>query len=112
MVKLTILFFYRRVFGSKSKVKWATAIGIVLVICLNGGVFLANLFSCRPIQRTWNPMVPGQCFNPVILPYLSGVSSFLTDLYVLVIPIPVIWSLNLDVKRRLRVMAVFGLGIL
>lgn len=111
-MKLTILFFYRSLFGAKLKIKWATTIGIVIVICLNGGVFLANLFSCQPIQRTWNPLVPGHCFNPVILPYLSGGSSCITDIYVLLMPIPVIWNLNLDMKRRLRIMAIFGLGIL
>jgi len=56
--------------------------------------------------------MPGRCFPPKILPYLSGVLNSATDIYVLIIPIRPLWDLQMDLNRKLRVMAVFGVGIL
>jgi hypothetical protein len=57
-------------------------------------------------------MLDGTCFNPQILPYLSGATSSMTDIFVLVFPLPLLWNLNMDSKKRVRVIAVFGLGVL
>ena len=47
-----------------------------------------------------------------IIPYLSGVFNTVSDLYILILPLPFIWGLKLTVSRRLRLMAVFSAGIL
>ena len=47
-----------------------------------------------------------------ILPYLSGFFNLVSDLYILIIPLPFIWDLKLTVSRRLRLMAVFSTGVL
>ena len=49
---------------------------------------------------------------PGILPYTSGALSSATDLYVLLLPVRTLWALNITAWKRIRLAAVFGLGIL
>ncbi|KAI0548666.1 hypothetical protein F4679DRAFT_573986 [Xylaria curta] len=112
-VKLTFLFFYRRIFSTRTKIRYIFIDGaIILVVLLNISLFIATILSCIPVQREWDTTVPGHCINPVILPYFSGVSSSATDIYVLILPITLLWGLNMNTQRKIRVSSIFGLGIL
>jgi hypothetical protein len=111
-IKLSVLFFYYRIFSLQRTTKYILAFVIFLVGGLHLGIFLATVFGCNPIAKQWNQMLDGTCFNPQILPYLSGATSSLTDIFVLVFPLPLLWKLNMDSKKRVRVIAVFGLGVL
>lgn len=57
-------------------------------------------------------MIGGTCFNPEALPYLSGAANSLTDIFVLVFPLPLLWRLKMDSRKRARVIGVFSLGVL
>ncbi|KAI0400714.1 hypothetical protein F4802DRAFT_583715 [Xylaria palmicola] len=111
-IKLTFLSFYHRLFSTHTKWRYMITGAIVFVILLNVSLVFATIFSCAPVSREWNPTIPGHCINPVILPYFSGISSFLTDLYVLVLPISLLWQLNMTIQQKLKVSCIFGLGIL
>lgn len=111
-VKLTFLFFYRRVFSTRMKAKYFIDGAIVFITVLNIALTVATILSCIPVSREWDTTVPGHCINPVILPYFSGISSSATDIYVLILPITLLWGLNMNWKRKMRLAAVFGLGVL
>jgi len=75
-------------------------------------MFFAALFECIPIQKGWDPMiVTGHCFDPRITTYSNAGLNTFTDIYVLVVPLPAVWSLPLSAGRRFRVIAIFGLGV-
>ncbi|KAI1183793.1 hypothetical protein F5B17DRAFT_414847, partial [Nemania serpens] len=111
-IKLTFLFFYRRVFSTRTKRRFFIDGAIVFVTVLNIALIIATILSCIPVEREWNPTIPGHCINPVILPYLSGVSSSATDIYVLILPIILLWGLNMSTQRKTKLASVFGLGII
>lgn len=111
-VRLCFFFIYRRIFSPSRFFSYAINFGIVFVVCLNIAILFSTIFSCKPMARAWNSSLPGTCFDPRILPYVSGVTSTLTDLYVLVLPLPVLWGLKMDLKRKVRVTMVVGIGIL
>lgn len=64
--KLAILVQYLRVFvGKWTRVaSWATIVFIVTccLVCLFGGIF-----ACTPIEKFWNPSLPGTCINFLII---------------------------------------------
>lgn len=92
--------------------RYLVILGIVLVVGFSLSLFFGNVFSCIPVEKAWNPIVPGHCLNPVYLPYVSGISSSALDLYTLVLPVPVLVGLNMDLKRKVKVIAVFSIGLL
>lgn len=69
-------------------------------------------FDYVPVEKYWEFQVPRHCLEVECLPYTSGAISMLGDIHVLVQPIPFIWGLNIKMSRKLRVLSVFGLGML
>lgn len=111
-IKFSYLWFYRRVFSPSPKMKWFCLIGIYLIGGAYAGMFFSTLFQCAPIRRAWHPELPGHCLPEKGLPYASGAINVVSDFYVLIIPIPCIWSLNMKLHRKLRVLSIFSLGTL
>ncbi|KAK8012293.1 hypothetical protein PG991_009668 [Apiospora marii] len=110
-VKLMFLFFYRRLFSQHPKMKYTVAAGIAFVSIFHSGLFFATIFACDPIARQWDISIPGKCNNPEILPYLSGAVSSVTDIFVLLLPVPLVWNLHAPMKKKVGVLAVFSVGV-
>lgn len=111
-IKLSCLLFYRRVFSPSAKTLFFIHAGIGFVVVSYAAILLATIFECTPIQKSWYPATAGHCFTPKILPYTSGAVNVVTDIYVLILPVPALLHLKLGTSRKIRVMAIFGLGIL
>jgi hypothetical protein len=111
-IKLTFLFTYRSIFSMKSKIKTFIYIGIAFVMCLSLSLFFSSVFSCNPIPKAWNALLPGTCGSPTTLAWISAISSSVTDLYIWVLPIVPLWRLNLSLEKRLKVMIAFSFGLL
>ncbi|RAH43285.1 uncharacterized protein BO95DRAFT_516527 [Aspergillus brunneoviolaceus CBS 621.78] len=110
-VKLSFLFFYYRIFAPDRTMRYLILGGIAFVSISHVTVFFLTIFSCTPVSHAWNEFGEGKCWNPTILPYLSGALSSTTDLYVLLLPIRSCLGLNMTLRRRLRLLAVFSIGI-
>lgn len=86
--------------------------GMIVLTSLNVALLLGICLECSPIAKNWNAAIEGHCVNPIILPYLSGAISSAADIFILVLPMHSLLNLNTTFARRMRVMAVFGLGLL
>lgn len=88
--------------------------GIIFVACLNTALFFAVVFECTPIARSWDATIPGHCMDgtPGVLPWFSGATSSATDIFVLILPLPLLWGLNMSLAMKMRLLAVFSLGLL
>ncbi|RAK94259.1 hypothetical protein BO79DRAFT_261278 [Aspergillus costaricaensis CBS 115574] len=111
-VKLSFLLFYYRIFAPDRRMRYLIIGGIIFVSVTHIGLFFVTIFECTPVSHAWNQFGKGKCFPPSILPYLSGALSSSTDLYVLLLPIRSCLGLNMTLRRRLRLLAVFSVGIL
>jgi hypothetical protein len=96
----------------QSRVRNFVNIGIAVVISATASVFFTTLFNCNPIERSWNAAIPGKCFNPDIPTWLSTVTSVVTDIYILVLPIAPLWRLNMKLRDKIKVMVAFSFGIM
>ena len=58
--------------------------------------------------------IPGsKCFSPnAIFAILmtQGIMIFITDVVIIVLPMKIIWDMNMPLKKRIAVMFLFGLG--
>jgi hypothetical protein len=90
--KLSILFFYRRIFCSAKRnfISYATMIMIVLVVCWMTAFFLVNVFGCGDhFSDNWgnDELVITQCFNVIAMNEGCAASDFGMDLIILLLPI-------------------------
>ena len=111
--KTSALFFYARVFSmSNSRFKYA----LWLVHGLNAAWLLAFLmsiiFMCTPIKKVWETTIPGTCIDNRKLWTGSAASSLIIDIIILVMPLPMLWKLQLKTIRKLQICAVFICGYL
>ncbi|KAF4628640.1 hypothetical protein G7Y89_g9511 [Cudoniella acicularis] len=112
-IKLTCLLFYRNIFSPSHKTLYFVNAGIVVVIIAYSGMFFTQLFNCVPVEKAWDMWITrGLCTPKLILRYLSAAVNASTDFYVLIVPIPAVWALPVDTGRKIRVLAVFSMGLL
>lgn len=111
-VKISYLLLYIRIFGPFQRVTPVLWTGVVLVSLIYVVLLMMSILDCQPIHRHWDKTVQGQCLPAMILAYSSGAFNVATDLFVLLVPMPTVWSMNMSTAKKLRVSAVFGLGII
>lgn len=112
--KLSILASYLRIFASKSyRIITYVVIGIVSATAVSGVV--ASFTVCRPFSSRWEMYLPEyfgnyQCFHTAR--YYQGISvpNIATDVVMLVLPLPVVWGLNVSRNQKLALSFVFLLG--
>ncbi|KAL4920637.1 hypothetical protein BDW62DRAFT_215891 [Aspergillus aurantiobrunneus] len=107
--KLSVLCLYYRIFRFAYFKRWAYAIGtfiILWVICIT---FLF-IFICVPVQKLWYPQLPGHCINQVGTWIANAISTIATDLMILILPMPQIWSLQLRTSQKVALTFAFCLG--
>jgi hypothetical protein len=75
-------------------------------------LLLYDLGSMREtaIPRAWNRAIPGTCINITRNWYANAGFSITTDLIILVLPIFIIYSLQLPRNQKISLMFVFALG--
>ncbi|KAL0939915.1 integral membrane family protein [Colletotrichum truncatum] len=88
---------------------------IVFTILSAIGNLLTVFFQCRPLAFTWDTSIEGgECIPPGNLKFAaffnSGVSVF-TDLLFALLPIPMLWKVQLNWKVKSAVIGVLSLGI-
>jgi hypothetical protein len=109
-VKLAILAFYYRVFAVPvfRKVVIATA---VFVFCWGIGITVTLGIICHPIQAFWDLEVMGKCIDLTTFTYFTNISNLITDFWIFLMPVPVIWHLQLQTKKKLLLSLIFCIGL-
>ncbi|KAF3909220.1 hypothetical protein ABW20_dc0103215 [Dactylellina cionopaga] len=68
------------------------------------------IFQCTPIAY-WNDPIGAQCIDRSASFIAGGILIIITDVMVLLLPVPVIWKLKLPIRSRLGVIGIFSLGL-
>lgn len=111
--KMSALFFYARIFSvNNSKFKYALWVVHAMTAAWLVGILLSVTFMCDPVPRAWETSLPGHCLNTGKLWIGSGVTSLLIDIIILVMPLPMLWNLQMKVTRRILITGVFICGYL
>lgn len=110
MTKLSILAFYYRVFVVPlfRKIVLATA---AFIIAWGVGITVTLALACRPIAAFWDGTVKGKCLNLVTFTYFTNISNLITDIWIFLMPVPTIWHLQLQTKKKLLLCLIFSIGL-
>ncbi|PLB48689.1 hypothetical protein P170DRAFT_358216 [Aspergillus steynii IBT 23096] len=111
LMKLSILCLYRRIFAVPTFCK---KINFAMAICLLWFVasLTASLLNCCPIQYFWDKTVVGSCINFPVFFLATQLADSIIDLAVIGLPIPTILRLQLSMRKRLALVALFLLSAL
>jgi hypothetical protein len=117
LVKISIIFFYRRIFctGKRTVFSVFSAGFIGLTIIWSLGFFLAVVLTCGSDPAAqWGTYdeFKTHCDNTILFDEVYTIIDFILDFVVLLMPIPLVWGLQMSTKRRILVLLVFLLGAL
>ena len=119
LVKISILLFYRRIFtivhSWKDFRNWFFIAWIIVMASWGLSWVFAFVFMCKDDVQTLfgSPdILVAKCNNTFMVAYSHSISDFITDILILLIPIPFVWKLQLPTGRKIAVCGIFLLGIL
>lgn len=110
LVKISIIASYVRIFPTVTirRVMYVLAVLIMAVWIVN---IFTTIFQCTPIEGAWNFEVQPKCISVMKVYYFSTAFSILTDILLVVVPLPLFWKLKLPVREKWIVTVLFGLGL-
>lgn len=113
LIKLSLLIFYRRLVPSNRfrAICMATVVFVVMSwVALMG----ALLFQCKPFWALWTlrRLTTATCINSENIYMAIAVLSFVADVVIFFLPIPVVLRSGLPKGQKMHVLGVFFLGIM
>lgn len=109
VTKMSILLQYRRVFDTP-RMRLACNLLISFLAIYGTWTVISAWANCVPLAKFWDPTVPGFCFDKRALWFSNSAIHILTDLLILIYPMPVLSSLQLPKRQKFALMGVFALG--
>ncbi|KAL2002112.1 hypothetical protein VTN02DRAFT_639 [Thermoascus thermophilus] len=107
--KASILMQYHRVFPTK-RMRIACWILLSVLGIYGSWAVLSAYFNCIPVSKFWIPEKPGYCLSQEALWFSNASMHIITDVGILVLPIPALLSLDLPKKQKIALMAIFAVG--
>jgi hypothetical protein len=113
IVKLAILWLYRRVFSPKHWSPFDIAITFLVVILIGfyGSTTFVKIFECNPRAKIADSSIPGHCVDLSTVLKTSGSFNFITDFLILFLPVHAVWKLQMSRRRKALVVFVFTFGL-
>lgn len=108
--KLAILVLYLRIFTKRRDRIACWIIGALMVAnCV--GAMGAGFFICIPLEFLWNKTIHGgHCININAWYRWRSVMNVLTDVAMLVLPVPVIWKIQISKTVKIGIIFTLGTG--
>lgn len=110
-VKLALLSVMLRIFAPDKKkvtVIWVSLAVLMLYYII---ALFIKVFFCHPISTYWMGVSNGgACIDQQKVIIGDSVISIVSDLWILILPVPMLWSLHISRIKKLRVIGMLGAG--
>lgn len=82
-------------------------------LAFGASAIIANFLICRPISYRWSPNITtGTCGDEKTLDIYTAGLNLLHDIVLVVLPIPIVWRLQLASTKKVLLICTFGIGIM
>ncbi|KAF3903249.1 hypothetical protein ABW20_dc0105918 [Dactylellina cionopaga] len=116
LIKMSILFLYERIIPKTHSMRKVLIGFMVFQIVYFFACELTFIFQCNPIEGaldfTFRLYEAPKCIPLKPMLYSFGIIHIFVDLALLVLPIRVIWELQMPIKRKLSCLSLFVVGAL
>ncbi|KAE8160489.1 hypothetical protein BDV40DRAFT_290038 [Aspergillus tamarii] len=107
--KFSILFQYLRIFPDR---RFRTACWVVMGIVALYGTWavVSGYVNCVPVAKFWDRTMPGSCLSFEGVWFFNASMNIVTDLTLLILPMPLLSQLQLPRLQKFALMGVFAIG--
>ncbi|RMX90154.1 hypothetical protein D0869_00326 [Hortaea werneckii] len=107
--KATILAFYWRLFSVRSRIPILAVTAVVVAWFV--AIFFCVLFTCIPVTAQWDISITNaKCISTRSIWIGGSIVNVVTDVVLLIMPLPYVWNLNAPMAQRLALGGMFCLG--
>jgi hypothetical protein len=116
LVKCSVLMLYYHVFRVLTWMRIISIISMVVVITWHVSLAIAFAVMCSPSTGDGQldflaAFVSDSCTKTRILVVLQGAGNVVTDIFLVILPLPAVWTLRLPLSRKLAISAMFSVGL-
>ena len=108
--KYSALLLFHRIFGSLPRFTaflWCFAF---VIFANNIAEIFLSIFQCTPVHKAWDTEVKGSCVPIHLAAVIPGAINVVTDVITVLIPVPLIWNLQMERNRKLQLVGIFLLS--
>ena len=108
--KLSILALYLRIFFEK-RYRISTWVLATIISGTAVAMSLTAIFQCSPIPYAWDKSIQGgTCINVALFYVYYGLPNIITDVAILLLPLPMIFKLHTNQSQKVGLSILFLLG--
>ena len=113
IIKLTAGLLYLRLFGSNCKLKIVVWSILFFSFSYSVSGIAISIWRCSPRSKAWDvKMVGGSCHDHRWRLVMFGAFDVFADFVMLIVPLPILWKLQLPKRQKIILTAVFMTGTL
>lgn len=110
-VKISIIVFLKRLLGSVRVYATISNCLIAFIALWALSALLVNIFQCIPVQYYYDKSLKGHCMKGEVQFFQAmGAIALIEDVFILCLPIPIVWRLHITFRQKLALTLVFSLG--
>lgn len=108
-VKLALLVIIAKVFKPYKKAIYFIYVFVALLLGYYGSGLVIKARPCMPVSAYWLGD-QSKCLDQQAIIIGDSVASVISDLIILILPLPLTWSLQMETKKKIRVMGILAAG--
>ena len=112
--KGAILLLYLRIFAANKNTRYSIWLGLLFNFLLySSGIPITTYYFTPRVGQPWTDVAVTDSSSVLTTFVLvQGVLSVVLDLYIFILPIPIVSKLPISLKQRLSILGIFGTAIL
>ncbi|KAL4875606.1 hypothetical protein BJY04DRAFT_211151 [Aspergillus karnatakaensis] len=112
LIKFSLAVFYSRLTTGLTHLPTRVRTGYIILGVTYLAVALTIVLSCQPMHRFWQVSPdPGNTCQParsMVYVLVVMIPNVLTDIYLMSIPLPLLWAVRIGTRRKISLMALFS----
>ncbi|OGM41657.1 integral membrane protein [Aspergillus bombycis] len=111
VVKLALLSILLRIFAPDHRKVLVIRISLIVLLLYYIPALFIKVFFCKPISAYWyGTNDGGTCMDQRKVIIADSAISIASDLWILILPVPLLWSLHMSTFKKLRVIGILSAG--
>lgn len=107
---MVILLFFLELNNNAKWFKWSVYITMFVVVGSSLSILFSSIFPCKPIPSAYDLVTDGECIDRVATFKATAAFGVITDVMIICIPVPMVLSLHISTRKKVGLLALFGIG--
>lgn len=111
LIKVSIVTMYLRIFWAYRPFYLTCYVVLTFIILSSSIITILTILSCRPVEYFWDrDIAGGACLDITALAYANSGLAVVQDLIIVLLPIIMLWRLQMTRKKKFFIGIMFALG--